>query len=148
MKKILLFGLILILSLLFTSCVMQRKSKKSWKLVKPAKKSFVHVVKWQEETLPLISSWYTGNKNNAGRLAKANPNINPDKIVIGDNIYIPDSLLDRMQEMPRKFVRLYSHRPKKKKSAYKRAHRPASQPVVKKEKKEATQDEFILFGPK
>jgi len=148
MKKILLFGLILILSLLFTSCVMQRKSKKSWKLVKPAKKSFVHVVKWQEETLPLISSWYTGNKNNAGRLAKANPNINTEKIVIGDNIYIPDSLLERMQKMPRRFVKSSGHKTKKKKPAYKSTSKSTSQPAIKKEKEEETQDEFILFGPK
>jgi hypothetical protein len=126
-------GLILILSLLFTCCGIIGKKNSQWKHVKQKKKCFVHIVIWPEETLTLIASWHTGNKNNVTALAEANPNINPNNIVPGDNIYIPAALLKTKKPMPKEFAKPL--RPKVKKNPA--PPKPPPEP-----------EEFIPYGPK
>ena len=60
---------------------------------KPAPRFYVHVVRWQNETLSFIAEWYTASWQNWQALAKANPEIDPKRIKIGDGIRIPEALL-------------------------------------------------------
>ncbi|MGD8271928.1 MAG: LysM domain-containing protein [Desulfobacterales bacterium] len=65
---------------------------------------FVHQVKWRGETLSLIAKWYTGHYGNWKALAQANPNLNPNRIALGNRIYIPPELIKTKKLLPRKVV--------------------------------------------
>ena len=54
---------------------------------------YVHTVEWPGETLPMIAQWYTGNKDNGKILAKTNPGIASEHLVVGDQILIPLELV-------------------------------------------------------
>ncbi len=54
---------------------------------------FVHKVRWKGETLFQISKWYTGSPYNWKAIAAANPGLDPDRILIDDDIVIPKELL-------------------------------------------------------
>ena len=86
------------------------RSTKS-KLPKSAR--FKHTVRWPGESMSLIAKWYTGSYKNWRTLAKANPSINPNRIKIGDKIFVPKKILKTKQSMPRYFV---SSAPAKKKA--------------------------------
>jgi hypothetical protein len=102
----------------------------------PAEREFgwVHKVLWPGETLSLIAKWYTGSLENWKALAKANPQLDPDRIVIGDRIGIPEHLLKRRETMPRAFIR----------------PPPAeeTQPPPEGAEPEIETEELDLFGPK
>jgi hypothetical protein len=49
-----------------------------------------------------ISEWYTGNQNNWKIIEAANPGLDPNQILIGDEIIIPEELVKRREPMPRK----------------------------------------------
>ncbi len=68
------------------------------------RKSFDHRVKWQGESLSIIAQWYTGDSTNWKALAKANPDLNPNLIRIGDRIVIPRNLIENEKPMPRDFL--------------------------------------------
>jgi hypothetical protein len=70
---------------------------------------YKHTVRWPGESLSLIASWYTGFSENWRKLAKANPNLNPNRIK-GDNvILIPSSLLKtRVPSLPQKVAAKYT----------------------------------------
>jgi len=78
------------------------------KMPPPAKKEvptpLVHVVRWEGETLTLISLWYTGSANNWKAVAKLNPGLDPRHIFIGQEILIPQELLNKQEKMPRRFI--------------------------------------------
>ena len=61
---------------------------------------YVHVVRWQGETLSSIAAWYTASWQNWQALARANPEIDPNRIEIGDKIRIPEALLKTRKPMP------------------------------------------------
>ncbi len=65
---------------------------------------FVHQVKWRGETLSLIAKWYTGHHGNWKALAQANPGLNPNRIAIGNRIYIPPEMMKTKKHLPRKVV--------------------------------------------
>ena len=151
MKKILRLVLILfILVFMIIGCTSPSKKDKAWQRVIPKKKSFVHMVQWPNETLPIISKWYTGNSNNWQSLADANPIINPNQLSAGNNIFIPEDLLKIRKPMPRKFIAEYYYKLKQKKLPSKSVKVPKKQapapsqpaPLPKKE------DEFEIIGPK
>ena len=66
---------------------------------------YQHKVRWPEETYSHIAKWYTGTVNNWKAIAKANPELDPKKINIGDTISIPEDLLTSRKPMPLSFVR-------------------------------------------
>ena len=72
----------------------------------PEDNPFVHKVKWPGESLSIIAKWYTGDSKNWKALAKANPDLNPNLIRIGDNIVVPQPLLKNGEPMPREFLSL------------------------------------------
>ncbi len=65
---------------------------------------FVHTVTWPGESLSHISKWYTGKYANWKMIAKANPNLNPNRIRKGEKILIPQALLKRQQPLPKDFI--------------------------------------------
>ena len=64
-------------------------------------KYLAHTVQSAGETLIAIARWYTGHGDNWGRLAKANPGLDPRRMDIGDTILIPKELLTTRQPMPK-----------------------------------------------
>lgn len=65
---------------------------------------FEHRVKWSGESLSLIAGWYTGRYGNWKAIARANPGLNPNRIAVGDLIYIPPELMKTQKPLPRKVV--------------------------------------------
>jgi hypothetical protein len=63
---------------------------------------FEHTVRWRGESLSLIAKWYTGHFENWKALSQANPNRNPNRIMIGDLIYIPQEMMNTKEPLPRK----------------------------------------------
>ena len=60
---------------------------------------FAHTVTQPDEKFNAIARWYTGNAKNRDAIAKANPDIDPDLLLVGDEIYIPSSLLKTRRSM-------------------------------------------------
>jgi hypothetical protein len=92
---------------------------------------YVHTVKWPGESVSIIAAWYTGDLKNWEALAKANPNINPNRIFEGNKILIPENMLKTRIPMPKDFVDSFYPKPPSK---------PAPQPT--------REEEPELFGPK
>lgn len=104
----------------------------------PPKKSarFLHTVKWKRETLSIIAKWYTGKYGNWKAVAKANPRLKPNKIILGNKILIPEDLLKTREPMTREFLSEVTTGKKKK------ATPPESTPPPEEDK------EPELIGPK
>lgn len=60
----------------------------------------VHRVSVPGETLRIIATWYTGDFQNAGRLARINSLKNPNQLSLGQAIRIPRYLLVRTAPLP------------------------------------------------
>lgn len=74
---------------------------------------FVHTVMWPGESLATVAAWYTGNTRNWRLLADANPQLtDPNKIVVGDKIRIPEKMLRTREAMPQGFAESYAKPPK------------------------------------
>ena len=65
---------------------------------------FEHRVKWRGETLSLIARWYTGRYGNWKVIAQANPGLNPNRIVVGNIIYIPPEMMKTQKPLPHKVI--------------------------------------------
>lgn len=72
-----------------------------------SKNYFFHVVRYQGETLTLISRWYTGSEKNATELRRQNRYIAgiADELPVNSRILIPRRLLQTMKLMPVGFIR-------------------------------------------
>jgi len=103
---------------------------------KPQETHIAHTVKWSGETLSIISLWYTGDQGNWKALAQTNPNLNPNRIYVGNEILIPAVLLKTQNSLPKEYVdRFYSKAKKEKPN-------PIPHPGQTQE------EEPKLFGPK
>ena len=70
----------------------------------PTPNFYVHRVRWKGETLFIIAKWYSGSGKNWRALSKANPKLNPNRIIINDNIFIPEDLVKYRKPMPLSFL--------------------------------------------
>jgi hypothetical protein len=95
---------------------------------------YIHEVKWQGETLSIIAKWYCGSLTKWHDLAEVNPDIDPNKIFIGNQIRIPDALLITHQPLPESYLAQFAQEPEAQEN-------PVNNPSPEEE-------EFILFGPK
>ncbi|MGA1790179.1 MAG: LysM peptidoglycan-binding domain-containing protein [bacterium] len=141
MKKLFLLSIIgVILISANVGCGILNKKNKEWKPIEPQRTSFVHIIKLPGETLQIIAKWYTGDSKNWTALADANPIINPDRIFVGNHIFIPKDLLKTRKPLPKEFITAYYQKPKqnRKKEITQSKSTPPSN----------VEDEFILFGPK
>ena len=80
----------------------------------PKPGEYYHKVKYAGETLSLIAKWYTGDIENWRALTRANPKLDPDRIIVGDKIRIPHKLLHNDKAMPRSFIIGYAKTKKSK----------------------------------
>jgi hypothetical protein len=71
---------------------------------------YIHRVRWKGETLFIIAKWYTGSGKNWKALSNANPKINPDLMIINDNIFIPEDLIKNRNPMPLSFLSFFIHK--------------------------------------
>lgn len=147
------FSIILLALIVFSmglGCGLKGKKKDAWEPVRRKKTPVVHIVRYPKETLSLIARWYTGDVKNWESLADANPNINPDLLSIGDEIFIPEHLVKTRKPMPNEFVSKFYQTSKQKEAPTKTAKEPEKEapqeegatPLPKDE------DEFEIFGPK
>jgi hypothetical protein len=100
---------------------------------------FAHTVTRSDETFSAIARWYTGNAENRKAIARANPDIDPDFLLVGDEIYIPSSLLKTRRSMFARSNQLSAAEPAEKPSA---TETETESPAAAKPKK------IQLFGPK
>ncbi len=70
----------------------------------PESRFYIHRVRWKGETLFIIAKWYTGSGKNWKALSNANPKLNPNRIVINGNIFIPEDLMKYRKPMPLSFL--------------------------------------------
>ncbi|MDJ0815093.1 MAG: LysM peptidoglycan-binding domain-containing protein [Desulfobacterales bacterium] len=97
---------------------------------------FAHSVKKNNEKLEDIARRYTGSAANRSRLARANPDLNPDRLKKGDDVYIPKKLL-------------ISDHPVKKSTGVKSTSKPADKAAAAEPKTARVKDDDVkLFGPK
>ena len=100
---------------------------------------FSHTVIRSNEKFSAIIRWYTGNVENRSTIAKANPDVDPEFLLVGDEIYIPSSLLKTREPMVARSNSLSSAEPGQKSQA---TGKEAEPPSAAKPKK------IQLFGPK
>lgn len=77
-------------------------------LQQEASGDLIHTVSFPGETLRIISSWYTGDPNSAGRVARINSIANPDRLDIGQTIRIPRYMLSKSQPLPEDEIARYN----------------------------------------
>lgn len=97
---------------------------------------FAYKVKKDDEKLEDIAKWYTGNAANRSQLAKVNPDLNPDHLKKGNEVYIPKKLLITSQ-------------PYKKPTTAASPSKPVDKSLASQKKAVQVMDEKVeLFGPK
>lgn len=65
---------------------------------------FVHVVRFNGETLGSIARWYTGDAQNWIKIKNANSGLVPERILIGQSITIPAEIVVKRENMTKEFV--------------------------------------------
>jgi hypothetical protein len=100
---------------------------------------YAHTVRDPNEKLVDIAKWYTGKAGNAKLLAKANPDIDPELLLVGNEIFIPSDLLKTRKPLNQKSIQASTSKTVKKPST---SNNPAPAPPISKPKK------MQLFGPK
>src|SRR5512139_2711005 len=60
---------------------------------------FIRTVAWPNESLSIIAAWYTGQIDNWKILVEANPQLDPNRMRIGDKVRIPEELLKTREPM-------------------------------------------------
>jgi len=65
---------------------------------------FIHTSKWSWETLGIVADWYTGDSSNWKKLAEINPNVDPQKVAAGSEIFIPINLLKTRDALPQNYA--------------------------------------------
>jgi hypothetical protein len=112
---------------------------------------YLHKVRWPEETYSHIAKWYTGTVNNWKTIAKANPELDPKEIDIGDTISIPEDLLTSREPMPHSFVRASVRKKNTPPPLSKKASTPSKSPKLfgptESEPSIPETDSAKLFGP-
>jgi LysM repeat protein len=100
---------------------------------------FAHTVTQEDEKFSAIARWYTGNAENWKAIAEVNPDIDPDFLLVGNEIYIPSSLLKTRKPMVARSNQISAAKPAEK------------QPATEAETKSsvaAKPEKIQLFGPK
>ncbi len=105
------------------------KSKQKKLPVQPLGRTYhMHRVTISGESLSIIAKWYTGDLKKWEQLAEANPNLNPNRIDIGDEILIPEDMMIRKDPITKRFVDSFAPKPRKKKVVAKPAPEPVTPP--------------------
>lgn len=70
----------------------------------PARSYLTHRIQWHGETLSIISKWYTGDYRNWRALVEATPGLEDTRVAVGDEIFIPETLLKNRAPLEKSFV--------------------------------------------
>jgi hypothetical protein len=70
----------------------------------PDRPGVVHTIRWSGETLGTIARWYTGSASRWRAIARANPDLEPERLRIDDEVLIPEDLAVRRAPMPRRVL--------------------------------------------
>lgn len=89
--------------MVISGCVTSSEGER-WKPVVRHNGNQVHVVKWDDETLPAIARWYSGSADQIETIANANPTLDVDHVRVGDRIFIPQNIRKTRREMSRAFL--------------------------------------------
>jgi hypothetical protein len=132
----------------FVDAVAKRhKSRKAQASKAKSKSSYhYHKVKYPGESLSIIAKWYTGDVKNWRSVAKVNPQLDPNRITVGDKIRIPNKLLHTQKPMPRSFIVSSTKREKSKPSHVRTTNKKSESSTTSPPEKEP--EVFELFGPK
>ncbi|MDM7917873.1 MAG: hypothetical protein QUS12_01735 [Methanosarcina sp.] len=154
-RKSALFLILSGVTLLFCSGCNLIGAKKTEVVYKPAdtvsRPPYVHIVKYPEETLRIISKWYTGDENNWEAIAKANPYMDYEKMPAGTRVFIPENLLKTTDPLSEEFIADSIQKSKpveevkpvvKEEEKKVPVSKPKPQPQPKKD------EDFDLIGPK
>jgi hypothetical protein len=68
---------------------------------------FIHTSRWSWETLGIVADWYTGDSGNWKNLAQINPDVDPQKIRVGSEIFIPVNQLKTREALPKNYASVY-----------------------------------------
>lgn len=82
-----------------------------------AESYFVHSVSVPGETLTLIAKWYTGSAQKWKVLADANPGLDAQKMHIGDQVRIPNTLMTNGAPLTRDIIVAYQQKIQSRKAA-------------------------------
>jgi len=117
--------------------IMITKKPLPYKIVAKSRSGyFAHTVRKPDEKLTDIADWYTGDKGNAKLIAQANPDIDPEFLLVGNEIFIPSDLLKTRKPFYERSIQASTS-----KIAEQPTASPANTPAPQKKKIE-------LFGPK
>jgi hypothetical protein len=97
---------------------------------------FAHIVKHDGEKIKDIAGWYTGDSANWKVLAKVNPNLNADRLVAGNEIFIPKNILKTRKPVPLA------------KPSPSTLNSDSRSPFAETERIPAGEEKIKLFGPK
>jgi len=119
---------------------------------------YIHTVKLSDESLSIIAKWFTGDLMNWQVLAQCNPDINPNRIFLGNKIRIPRDLMTRHTAMTSEFVEESQPQLQQKKEetpanvettpVETEVEVSAGEPTPEPETEPEPDDEPLLFGPK
>jgi hypothetical protein len=98
---------------------------------------FIHTVKWPGETVSIIAGWYTGDIQNWKILAEFNPDMDPNVVVTGQTIRIPEHIMTTRNPMTKAYVDSYYPKP-----------HPRTRPTTQNNPQEKKDDSPPLYGPK
>jgi len=107
---------------------------------------FIRTVTWPNESLSIIAAWYTGQIDNWKILVEQNPELDPNRLRIGDKVRIPEELLKKREPMTQEFVESLVPKPKPAKKAVppeKQKPPPAGSPPPP-----PPEPDIKLYGPK
>ena len=100
---------------------------------------FSHTVTRPDEKIADIVRWYTGDEENRQVIASANPDIDPDFLLVGNDIYIPAALLKTRKPMELKSYQT---------SAVEMTEKPTETRETAAAPEEGKAKKIQLFGPK
>jgi len=130
---------------------------------------FVYTVQQDGEKITRIARWYTGSSANWKVIAKANPQIYPNALMTGNEIFIPSRLLKTRRPLPKSQPAKTAKIPKPQPAAKTKppepqkaptaktpepqpappAKKPKAQPAAAEKKPVPVEEESIeIFGPK
>jgi hypothetical protein len=107
---------------------------------------FIRTVTWPNESLSIIAAWYTGQIDNWKILVEANPELDPNRMRIGDKVRIPEELLKTREPMTQEFVESLAPKPKPARKAA-----PAEKPTLPQAESPPPpppEPDIKLYGPK
>jgi len=93
---------------------------------------YIHTVKWSGESVSIIAGWYLGDIHKWEILRDCNPDMDPNVVVIGQKIRIPENLMTTKTPMTKAHVDKF----------YPKVERHRRAPVERKD------DIPTLYGPK